>query len=280
MAFQDPNAAALAAGAKPGQSVTIGGSTFTVTAPKASTTSGDPNNKRYPDSQIKPEYPYAKATVHPDGSGRYDDHTPGHETFREFFSGGGHREVGNSPDGGIGREVIATLGKVFHNLADGLSQTVAGHNDKTTGGNHRDQVEGDKHEEKGGNHYHMVGGHEVKSSNETQVHHTAGGDKHQITSGDIIADHDGSIHNNIKKDIINHIGANYGFISAGGDYSLHLNAGNFNIEAPSGKYNLNTLSDITITSTTNITLKVGSSTIEIKPDGITITASAVSFKKA
>jgi len=240
----------------------------------------DVNNKRYPDSQIASQYPYAKVTMHPDGSGRYEDHTPDHETFREFFAGGGHREVGNSPDGGIGREVLATLGKVFHNLADGMSHTVAGHHDRTTGGNHREQTEGDHHEEKGGNHYNAIAGHVVSTTNETVVNHTADGDHHHITSGDHIIDHDGSIHTNVSNDHISHVEGNHGLVVAKGDHGIQLQSGNMNIEVTNGEYNLKTLHPITIRSVEKITLKVGKNTIVMDQNGITITAIAVSFVKA
>lgn len=240
----------------------------------------DANNKKYPDSQVAAQYPYAKATVHPDGSGRYEDHTPGYETFREFFSAGGHREVSNSPDGGAGREVVATLGKAFHNLADGLSHAVGGHKDEHVAGNHRHNIDGDHHEEKGGNHYESTTGHKIKTSNDTQIEHTGSGDKHQMTSGDQVTSHEGDVHSTVTGDIIEHVGGHKATFIEGGDYGINIQAGNLDISSDVGKVRLWSLDKAVIESLSSITLKVGPSTIVIDNGGITITAPAVSFVKA
>jgi hypothetical protein len=240
----------------------------------------DVNNKKYPDTQVTPEYPFAKATVNPDGSGYYEDHTPGYEAFRKFFSDGSHTEVSNSPDGGLGREVKAALGKVFHNLADGHSHVVGGHSDVNVAGNHRHNVGGDHHEEHAGNKYSATSGHKIESSGGSSIQHTSDGDKHHITSGNVITDHSGSIHTNIKGDIIEHVGGHGGLIVSGGDYGVNIQAGNIDISSDIGKIHLWSLDELKLESLSTITLKVGTNTIVINQSGITITAAAVSFVKA
>ena len=65
-----------------------------------------------------------------------------------------------------------------------------------------------------------------------------------------------------------------------GDWAFNNQSGSVDMQIDSGKFRLFDASDILIESQTKITFKVGSSTIVMKSDGISITSPAIDFVKA
>lgn len=110
----------------------------------------------------------------------------------------------------------------------------------------------------------------VNASKDSQVNAATGGDKFETTSGNIITDHDGHVNYNITGDLVTQVtGHKIDMIT--GEYGVHVSGGNMDIAIDGGDYK--------VESPTKILLVVGSSSITMTPNKITIKSPAVEFVK-
>ena len=171
-----------------------------------------------------------------------------------------------------------TVGKTHEYHGDGKSSTVDGHHDVKVSGTTRSNHDGGMHSEVNGDHYKSGSGHQVHSTNDTQVHHT-NADKFEIIEGNHVIYRSGDVHENITGDhMVNILGNKVDVLN--GEWGINSQDGNVDVQVDNGTLTANVSSDVMIRSYSSITLQVGKNTIVIDENGITITASAVSFVKA
>jgi len=270
MAFQDPNAAALAAGAKPGQSVTIGGNTFIVKAPTPVPTE---YNLKHPKINFDGEYPYLHVTQDGGGGQIINNITPGKESFFHIQPSGSYH--GHSADGS---KVEATANGTWAYSGNGHVTTVDGNHDVKVSGGSRQNHDSGVSKEVNGDHYQGGSGHQIDGTSDTKYHHSSG-DIFNTVEGDYVSDRVGSVHDNVTGDHVIHITGNKTEIVSSGDSGINIQNGNMDIQIDSGKARLYSLNDMLIQSVTSITLKVGSSIIVMSPNGITIHGTTVKINE-
>jgi hypothetical protein len=234
----------------------------------------DSKNAKHPDSTFDTEYPYNQATITRGGHEFHINDAPGKESLRWAHTKGSYIEINHE-----GRLVQAVVDKSYQYNADGVSVTVDGHSDTKTSGTVRDNSDGARSSETGGNIYTGGGGISIHGTQDSSISSSAGGDKFETTSGNIVTDHEGSVNHNITGDFVECITGNKSEILMG-DWAFNNQSGSVDMQIDSGKFRLFDASDILIESQTKITFKVGSSIIVMKSDGISITSPAIDFVKA
>ena len=177
---------------------------------------------------------------------------------------------GHGPDGA---KVEVVVGKTHGYHGDGHSQTIDGFADQKVSGSMRSNSDGGRSSETGGDNYSGGGGHQVSGSGDSQVTHSSG-DVFATTEGSHTTQHDGDVHHSMNGDMVSQITGNKHEIITG-EWGLNNQGGNMDVQVDLGKVRLFAGNDILIESTTTITLKVGSSIINITPSGIVIKASKV-----
>jgi hypothetical protein len=247
-----------------------------------SDTEYDPN-EAHPKIPYKGTYPNLHVTQRADGSQELRSLDPDNEAYFEVQPTGNY--TGHGPDGA---EVSVTTGKKHAYHADGVSSTVDGHNDVKISGSNRATVSGADHQEIAGNKYLGGGGVVVISSDDSQMHHSSG-DVHHTTDGELISEHTGSVHHSTDGDtVIQYKGNLMEMIT--GEYGVNMSGGNLDIQLDTGKARMKIASDfkidsdatstyhskgdILIESESQITLKVGGTTIVITSSGIKATGGA------
>ena len=154
----------------------------------------------------------------------------------------------------------------------GHSHSVDGHHDHNVESTSNHNVGGDMGHGIGGNRYSGVAGAEYLGSQHGKFYHSAECVDIQTSKGDVISEHAGDKHTSHEGDEITSITGNKHLMISEGEYGIHLHAGNMDTQLDAGKYRVKTAREILIESDTKITLKVGKSTIVIKPDSIEIMA--------
>lgn len=154
-------------------------------------------------------------------------------------------------------------GTSTHNDGNQASST-KGQTHNVTTGSRGVQTGKDTHEGNGGS---KVGG----TGGDGSFRNHTGGTEFVTTSGDHVTQHDGNVHKNLKGDQVDAVAGNK-YTIVNHDYGVHVQSGNYDIKVDSGQFHANSGSDITITSSTKITFKVGQSSIVMTPQGITIIA--------
>jgi len=230
-------------------------------------------NVKHPKLPFLGEYPYLHVTQDAGGGQILKSIFPGSEALFHIHTTGSYE--GHGPDGA---KVQVTVGKTHEYHGDGKSSTVDGHHDVKVSGTTRSNHDGGMHSEVNGDHYKSGSGHQVHSTNDTQVHHT-NADKFEIIEGNHVIYRSGDVHENITGDhMVNILGNKVDVLN--GEWGINSQDGNVDVQVDNGTLTANVSSDVMIRSYSSITLQVGKNTIVIDENGITITASAVSFVKA
>jgi len=231
------------------------------------------SNQRIPPLSLPGTYPYVEMSQYRDGSWDRRDVTPNNEGFAHGHISGTYVEHASD---GSGRQLIAN--NFHHYTTGGHTETVDKNQHNKIGGSVADHVSQDHYTEHGGDKMHVIGGEGIETFNGINYSHSTGG--HQYSSaGDHVSDfNDGNHHHNVAGDSVKYIGGTkYEYI--GEEKGTYLPKGNYDIRLDSGNFQLSTGSNITIKSSTSITLQVGSQSIVISPSGITINGSAINMNQ-
>lgn len=147
-----------------------------------------------------------------------------------------------------------------HEARQGHTEDTTGHHDDRKQGGARKQ-ENSRHEERGGDHSSAGDGNRIKAHNSSDKIYTKGGDGHLHHQGDLtFSVEEGGIHYNIAKEFtVNTTGT-----------LMHFNTSGDETHEVQGKTTFFSVGDVKVTSTSSITLQVGSSTLTMTPSGITL----------
>ena len=158
-------------------------------------------------------------------------------------------------------------------FSDSDTNTTTGHRDVSAGGGEANRNAQGSHNERGQDSTTAVEGSQQSASSSSAKTYTSGDGHHHMAGDQAFSVEEGGIHYNV---------ANGYTVTAKGsmqfDTTLEMSqkvGGNWGVTALKGKATVYTGDDITIESATSIVLKVGGSTITIKPSGITIVGTRV-----
>lgn len=197
------------------------------------------------------------------------------------------------------KEITASLapGEVRNYVGGGQSNQTDGHHDDNGEQTRRVVTKHDSGFENGRNQYAGVKENRITvAKNEFRMTVGASESKDwQTSKGDIVSEHTGNEHRSHEGDSVHSIKGNKITMVNEGEYSIHVQAGNMDTRIEDGKHKIysgdnmfietgaklsvNAASDITITSQTKITFKVGGSSIEIVDGQITLTAGSIKMVK-
>jgi hypothetical protein len=230
-------------------------------------------NQRLPTLSLPGTYPYVRMYQFRDGSWWRQDETPGAEHYsRGHISGTFYEQTVLG-----GTKSLST--QDGHHYSARLTTTVDSNHHNKVGGSEVHQMTQDTFSEHGGDKIHAVGGAHTALSGGLHFSYAQSGTQ-VASSGDDVSDHnDGNHHHNVLGDAVKYIGGTK-YESIGGEYGIHIPAGNMDIKIDNGQCQITCGSNITINSMTAITLNVGSSSILITPNKITITSAAVAIKNS
>jgi hypothetical protein len=240
---------------------------------------------------------------------RIDDHVPPGNTYLVDIRGsviGDYTAVSLDPEnvGGIHAHVTAdgnystdmydaagNHNKAVHGgmklSANSRTKTITGHEDIGVGGGVRENFGTGHFKSVGtGSSYAAIDGPHITASAQNHMSLSPGGDGHHAMSGDqSFVVQNGGIHHSVDQDFtVTALGVVHH--AAGKEYSIQVDgneghtSGNSVSFTSNNKFIVNAVSDITITSTTSITLQVGQSSIVITPTGITINTSGTIYVNA
>jgi hypothetical protein len=180
-------------------------------------------------------------------------------------------------------------------ISGGSSVNTDGHDDKKCHATLNEDVVNDRGKATGGNMFDGVGGQRIGGAQQGAFENNAEGTTYKTSKGDVVTEHTGSEYNSLEGDKISSIKGNKIEIVSDGEYQLHVQGGNMDARVESGKLQIysgdamivNTAStalyksidDMTVTSDSKITLKVGSSEIIITSGEITFKSGAIKFEK-
>lgn len=215
---------------------------------------GGGQDPRHPKSTFAARYPYNRVEVTEAGHERHYDDTPGKERVREAHMSGTYYEV--SPDGKKTEQVV---GNNIQYVKGGHTQTVDKNTDTKVHGSTRTSVSGDSHTETKGS-----------------VTSTTGGHSKSIVGGDQVSAVNGDSVQGVRGEMSVKVGKNCEFKSDAN--TKHVTDGNSDREV-GGKDRHYVIGKVTFESTTEIELKVGASTITIKPESIWIDSPVVTVSK-
>ena len=175
--------------------------------------------------------------------------------------------------------------------SQGRSTQVDGHNDTNVESTDRTNVAGDKGSSVGGDGYDGVGGKRMEGAKEGSFENDADGNTYKTSKGDVVTEHTGSQFSSLEGDRVSTIKGNEVTIVSDGEYQLHVQGGNMDTRVEGGKLQIysgdamtintastalyRSISDMTITSDTKITLKVGGSSIVIDSGSIKMVADRI-----
>jgi len=173
----------------------------------------------------------------------------------------------------------------------GKSSQVDGHNDSNVESTDRTNVAGDKGTSVGGDAYDGAGGKRMSGSKEGSFDNDADGNTYKTSKGDVVTEHTGSKYSSLEGDECSSVKGNKVQMISDGDYSLHVQGGSMDTRVESGKLQIysgdamivntaatalyRSINDMTITSDTKITLKVGGASIVIESGSITLKADRI-----
>jgi hypothetical protein len=171
------------------------------------------------------------------------------------------------------KEITTALnpGETRSYTGGGASTQTDGHVDDNGESTRRSTTAGDVGQQGGRNFMQGFAENVIKGSkNESSFVMGASESKvYQASKGDIVTDHDGSLHTNLGGDQVFTVKGNVINSVKEGDYSLHIQSGNFDTQVET-KGRMFFGDDLLIESATKITLKVGDCAIIIEPDQIYI----------
>lgn len=231
-----------------------------------------------PDSGIDPQYPYVYGER--DNNGGYNfkyrnikDHTVA--SSETYHPSGSYETVQYHPETG---EIKTKLNKGDEYVygAGGVSTHIEGHLDQTIKSTSRTNVSGDNSVSVGRNSTSFTSGQSVTASGPAITRSVPRSDTitYNSSGGDVINEHTGNYHESYKKDFITAVSKNAIFMVNEGDYAVHVQSGNYDTHIKQ-KARIYADSDILFESKSKITLKVGSSTIEITPNSVTVNSTRI-----
>lgn len=153
--------------------------------------------------------------------------------------------------------------------AAGVTNNADSHTDNTTESTSHTASKGDSGSQTGGNTYSSTAGMEI-NVNQNSVNLSNGGSrsvKMDLSNGDKILNHTGNYHANYEDDHITSIKNNDMRMVSDGDHALHVQKGNYDVDIK-GLARIFSEDEMLIESLTKITIKVGNSTIILRPDNI------------
>lgn len=243
------------------------------------------------DGEVSPKYPYITGEVNRLGSEkiRYENPYEPDKAFHASLEVNGSYSINqnHSEDGKEGNYDFS-YGEKRSYTSGGASSSSEGSVDRATWGASRDNVMSDKGQSIVGDFHSGVNGQNIGVGQSPSIEHTNNGDSYKSTQGNRTQDHVGHIATNLEGSLTHSISGNYMVMLAKsnnddqgvGDHGIHIQDGNMDTQVDSGKYRIKAGNDITINSTTKITLVVGDSSIEITPTDITIKAAGNLWLKA
>lgn len=214
------------------------------------------SDKRYPPSSYDAKYPFNRVQVTESGHELHFDDTPGAERIRLSHKSGSHMEF--SANGRVTEVVVA--GKHTY-VKGGVTETYDSNHDFKSGGSTRVSVSGDTHSE--------VAGHSTSMIN---------GDSRSIVGGDTVSVVSGDAVSGVQGKACYKYGGGLE-IKFDGSKSDHNTVNTIADVAANMQFgqtlDVLAMQDITITSQTKITLKVGGSTLVITDSSITLTSARI-----
>lgn len=242
------------------------------------------------DDSVDPKYPYVGGEVNRLGSEkvRYENPYEPDKAFHASLEVNGSYSINqnHSEDGKEGNYYFS-YGEKRSYTSGGASSSSEGSVDKASWGASRDNVMSDKGQSIVGDFHSGVNGNEIKVAQNNQYGDRVNGTTYKTSDGDIVEAFKGRITRDIEGSKTETISGNKLVMIAksntddegSGEYGIHVQDGNMDTQVDGGKYRVKAGNDITIDSTTKITLVVGGSSIVIEPSKITITSAAVEFVK-
>lgn len=224
------------------------------------------NNQKVPDSDTEWEYPYNQVTQTAGGHEVHFNSTPDKESHRLFHPGGTYTETSTN-----GKHVSLTSDKHYQYVSQGSSYATEGAHDHHSQGGSRHNDEQGHHSENTGDKSGGLSGALAEVIKNFIYHHSVGKKEEVVEGGHVKDVNDGDQHDNALGDKIHFIGGTK-YEQVSGEHGTHVPNGNMDIQIDQGKFRLSSGNDLLITSATKITLAVGSSTIVITPNDITITS--------
>ena len=139
---------------------------------------GEPDNRRHPESTFEAEYPYNQSTITRSGHEIHINDTPGMESLRVAHTKGSYIEIDRE-----GRTVVNSIGRAYYYFCEGFTTTVDGHKDVKVAGVMNVNVDGSINETTAGNRYMSTGGDKVEGVGGT-LSKTVVNDKYESIGGD------------------------------------------------------------------------------------------------
>ncbi|CAB4162783.1 hypothetical protein UFOVP787_114 [uncultured Caudovirales phage] len=236
-------------------------------------------NKKLPEkvgpNKSEPIYPYYRVEETTNGKKTvsYDNPNKPDEAWEFSFGHAGDYETRQFEKDYKG--VTTKLSHQTHSYAtEGKSEQVDSHNDRSGEATDNKNVAGDTASASGKTS--MEGSQKKVSANkEGSFSSTTEGNSNEFVKGDKLQNREGSEYNSIEGDEIKSVGGNKIQIIQNGEFQTHVQDGNMDTRVESGKYKTYSSDEMILESATKITLKVGSSTIVIDTNSITITSSRI-----
>lgn len=231
-----------------------------------------------PDSGIDPQYPYVYGER--DNNGGYNfkyrnvkDHTVA--SSETYHPSGSYETIQYHPETGEIKTKLNKGDEYIYGLG-GVSTHVEGHMDQTVKSTSRTNVSGDHSISVGKNSSVLTSGQSITASGPSITRSVPRSDtiSYNSSGGDVINEHTGNYHESYQKDFITAVTKNAIFMVNEGDYAVHVQSGNYDA-CIKQKARIFADSDILFESKSKITLKVGSSTIEITPNAITVNSTRI-----
>jgi len=153
-------------------------------------------------------------------------------------------------------------------VSGGHSHNSDSHKADHTQGSKNTDAKGDMGTASGGDHFKGHGGKEIGGSSEGGHNHTDG-DDFRTSKGNVVSSHEGDMHTNHDGDHVSTVnGTNYH--TTVGDHALNVQGGQLDVQVNSGNTRIYSAKSILIQSGTEITLRVGNSTLYINSSAMSI----------
>lgn len=199
---------------------------------------GEPDNRRHPESTFEAEYPYNQSTITRSGHEIHINDTPDKESLRIAHTKGTYIEVDRE-----GRTVFNSVGRAYYYFCEGFTTTVDGNQDVKVAGVMNVNVDGSVNEATAGNRYMSIGGDKVVGVGGT-LSETVVNDKYESIGGDETTGVTGAEYRSIGAESVTQIGgvkqeilsSDWSVTSGGNievlsDGSMRIRCKNFIIEA-------------------------------------------------
>jgi hypothetical protein len=241
------------------------------------------------------EYPYLyqEQTLCGELFSRYNNPEKPNESYTSQFNADGSFKTQQISDQYKGL-ITALAHEVRKYINGGSSEQVDGNKDTNTESTSNENVKGDKSSGVGENNF-AGAKKNIGGTSQGSFINDTNGTTYKTSKGDVVSSHVGSNYESLEGDNVKAITGNKIDIINEGEYQIHVQNGNMDTRVESGKLQIysgdamivNTAStalyksidDMTVTSDSKITLKVGSSEIIITSGEITLKSGAIKFEK-